>query len=336
MVPIDERLSYKIANMSLLCAGLVMTMHVIPPRWVTGWLNEGVCTMAVPYFFLVSGFFLVRGSGSWLEKVVRRVRTLLVPLFFWCAVGAIYLAALAFVANLHAGRPWGAHIRLNEVGYWFSALGLDPFAEPVHSPLWYVRALFVLILLSPLLRMLTRRFGWWCVGVAWVLSFAYGMRWIVSEGRWHMFFLRTIPLIGGTYFLSGMLIAERGFPQKAAALRLGVLPVGLIVLAIMAYRRLTGLPVMQAWSVVMIPCLMGSVWALMPSRRIAAASLSFPLYIVHWFFCVLFWWYAPGGLGWGAAWWPVRLTVVFAGSIVTVWMLRRFAPRFVAVVFGGR
>ena len=65
MVPVAKDLSSKMANMAFFCAVLVVFMHVGNPEPVGAFpwffikfFHEILGNMAVPYFFMASGFFL--------------------------------------------------------------------------------------------------------------------------------------------------------------------------------------------------------------------------------------------------------------------------------------
>lgn len=64
---IDKALSNKISNMGVVCAMSVVMTHVFPKvevrsfTWcVDRFIFDGVGLVAVPYFFIVGGFFLAR------------------------------------------------------------------------------------------------------------------------------------------------------------------------------------------------------------------------------------------------------------------------------------
>lgn len=143
MVEMTQMASNKFRNMSVLCALFVVIIHCRPEfehgclAWyVKEVLENGICEMAVPFFFLASGFFIAPkiAAGLYKAEVAKRIRTLLVPYVFWLLM---YLM-LAMALSRHLSLPTPGQ------------LGFDPFDCPALSPLWYVRSLFCLVLLSPI------------------------------------------------------------------------------------------------------------------------------------------------------------------------------------------
>lgn len=75
-------------------AFLVVLLHSVPgapqdPTWVVA--TRMLCRAAVPYFFIVSGFFLVPYRGSGINLVMKPLRRLLPIYVFWMAVYYIYI-----------------------------------------------------------------------------------------------------------------------------------------------------------------------------------------------------------------------------------------------------
>ena len=59
-------------------------------------LGEGLCRIAVPCFFLISGYLFFKGLarwdwGVWTAKLKRRVHTLLIPYFLWNLLAAVLI-----------------------------------------------------------------------------------------------------------------------------------------------------------------------------------------------------------------------------------------------------
>lgn len=116
ILPVGENLSAKMVNMSFVCAALVVSMHVGSPTPVGSFswffiepLHEILGDMAVPYFFMASGFSLEghMGEPGWYPREMKkRFRTLFVPYVLWPLLVAVYLMPVAILANYHAHRSW--------------------------------------------------------------------------------------------------------------------------------------------------------------------------------------------------------------------------------------
>ena len=117
---ISQEISQKIKNMSLLCALLVVSIHVSWPQepLSAGWflsiaIKEGYARIAVPFFFVVSGFLLAGHFDEekwWHHEVGKRVRTLVVPFLIWSLVALVTSVPLSIIADLIAHRPFGTSI----------------------------------------------------------------------------------------------------------------------------------------------------------------------------------------------------------------------------------
>lgn len=94
---IPPAISYKLANLGFVCAILVVFIHIIhpvyekfnPTWWVCTFLQGSISCIAVPFFFVASGYFFAGhlGEEGWWRKGLRkRIGTLLVPYFLWNAL----------------------------------------------------------------------------------------------------------------------------------------------------------------------------------------------------------------------------------------------------------
>ena len=161
---------------------LVLFVHVHPdhnPHWLAmdnlsgqplGWVVFSViCTfinkfafIAVPLFFAISGYLFFQKLDTWSwpvwkQKIRSRIRTLLIPFLFF---NAICLISLVCVSDGHisiVGWLW------NGVSYcqgWENWLGMDmQLYYPLDVPLWFVRDLIVMLVLSPAIYWFTRKGG---------------------------------------------------------------------------------------------------------------------------------------------------------------------------------
>ena len=165
-------------------------------------LSEGVCRIAVPAFFLISGYlFFVNlekwDKEVWLGKMKRRFHTLLLPYIIWNLVGIAYLCVSPYVGanvenpesllSVFQDRGW---LRL----FWDSNRVMEQWnpptinvlgyamhnGMPANTPLWFIRDLIVINLFSPLIYMFvknTKQYGLCFLGLLFLLNI-----WVPVEG----------------------------------------------------------------------------------------------------------------------------------------------------------
>jgi fucose 4-O-acetylase-like acetyltransferase len=120
-------------------------------------LSRYLAYAAVPCFFVISGFLLfynvtVYDKNVYLEKLKKRCKSLLVPYLIWCL---IYLLIYWIIGQ--------QNIILSEVPDLFnnslslSGLIVNIFIKPLDGPLWFIRNLFVMVVLSPFLYAIIKR-----------------------------------------------------------------------------------------------------------------------------------------------------------------------------------
>ena len=166
MKKVSPSLSIKVSRLSFVCALLVVAIHctvgdVLHPNGAFGWcqvfVNRGLTRMAVPFFFIVFGFFLFKDfefSFAWWErKLINRAQTLLVPYWAWSVIGILNLA----IWNLFRRHP--VPMDWCNFEWWLKVLGITE--APIGSTvLWFVRVLLVAVLVSPILGVAVKRMSW--------------------------------------------------------------------------------------------------------------------------------------------------------------------------------
>lgn len=213
---------------------------------------------------------------------------------------------------------------------------LPVFGGPVLGVLWYVRALLVLIVASPILvRPLrhSKRMGlaaMTLVYVAWVLQSRF-LPWMQFELSLRCLF----------FFSFGMFVRLYGLDEFKT--RIGILSLfaGVALMVVFKTCPLGGLLSPMAQSLYTIFLIVG-LWSVMPAVKLPRflGGKSFPIYVLHPMLIYL------GGVAFKAfGWWGVANTD--AGIAVTVIaytvmacaiaeFMKRKTPRLSQLAFGGR
>ena len=204
--------SNKIANAGVMAVSFVVAIHVAGRSYDTRgvmWFWEhfvhyGICLIAVPAFFTISGYFLARHAnedGWWWKECHKRIQTLFVP-YLSCA---IMYALLVLIASLSTNVQQGRALGIERFGlmYWLKAIGCLPYAWPQLVPLWYLRALMLFVVISPLVVWYVRRFKVAGLAILWSLSLLVGFCSVVPT-RFSLFLTKFVGVSGLLYFGFGM------------------------------------------------------------------------------------------------------------------------------------
>ena len=179
---ISAKTSERLRTVAFLCALLVVTIHcqsMIP--WFAGEMPVGkleaalyflgtytVSRIAVPIFFTITGFFLVKGypgNGWFIREIRKRVFTLYVPFVTW---NTLYLAIA-----LLAGEPLKGFGAITA-----KILGYDPYVRLGCMQFWYLQTVFIYVIAAPLILPLLRNkwYGLTLIGIflaGWIGTFWY-------------------------------------------------------------------------------------------------------------------------------------------------------------------
>ena len=114
--------------------------------------------MAVPMFFLFSGYYMFNKTKAWgteaiyVEETKKRWKTLILPYIIWCA--------LALLANQSVMLAKGEALPWTDISSSLHRLLYTFVLGPENFPLWYVRDLIILALLAPAVDWVGRRAPW--------------------------------------------------------------------------------------------------------------------------------------------------------------------------------
>jgi len=109
---------------------------------------DGICSIAVPAFFFISGYLFCPVKFSWQvygEKLKRRINTLLIPYIAWNLIALLVL----IIPYYHDFNYSVANVLAVFVDCKYSFLHATS-SSPIDYPLWYIRDLIVCCVLSPM------------------------------------------------------------------------------------------------------------------------------------------------------------------------------------------
>lgn len=333
--------------MSVICMALVVSIHLAWSNedggvvWFVRQLTEsGVSRIAVPFFFIVSGYFLSAHFGEqgwWYREIKKRWRTLVVPFCFWICVSFVVILPLTVTADIIAKRPFGTNVCVTG-GRWVTMFGLNILSPPgCNGALWFIRNLFFLVLTSGLIKFFLDRFCWLWIGglcVAWITYLS-----LFGEGYSGVgFFYYGYSIAGLLFFSVGMHIGRRGFRTlsfSTAATLLVVVLLAFIGKGCLARRHAVLASTLGAMCV---PILLYSTYSIVPDRRWPdfLTNSTFPVFLMH----IVFIKYSDICLKWAHVGLPCRLVgammVAFFGPVLVACIMRKKWPRLACVAFGGR
>ena len=155
---------------SVSCFRYVHTEQIISVKWYG--LSMYFLTSCLGAFFFLSGYFcrMPEGRGGYRGMLKKKLKVIAVPYLLWnVAYIAVFVAGGYFSP---AVKNWGKVLELDSVwGIINTLLGITH--HPADGPLWYLRNLFLLTVLYPVIRYVSKRVGWWSpvvifVVLAWV------------------------------------------------------------------------------------------------------------------------------------------------------------------------
>ncbi len=349
MSAISAENSQKIKNMSIICAMLVVTIHVDWPKdniCLTWFINElienGIARVAVPFFFVVSGFFLSSHFDDerwWQNETKKRIQSLVIPFFTWGLISFFAFAPLNIIADVIAHRPFGTNLQLSD-GRWMHAIGLDVNNTPGLTPLWYVRCLFFFVLLSPLFKFCVDKFKLWWIIFTFIVATAFSYIPVDTENSpfWIGFLCYGLSLSGIFYFSVGIYIKRCNvtFSSTPLAYASAIYGIGCVVAKTFAHAHGTTLPI--GVGILTLPALMYTMWHITPTKELPVwfTSCSFSIFLLH---CIFLGYagavlkHCPSGVQTSKL---IACFVAITAPIILTNFLRKSFPRIALFLFAGR
>ena len=145
---VNETISRRITNLGFIMTCLIITYHVGTPsnplnalddKWNTyiGNIFNSLASLAISYFFTVTAFLLFNNLSmkNFKQKLQKRMYSLLVPYILW--------QVIIVIKQIFQGKVWNIKAFIKYT-FLFEAW-------PADGALWYVYAVFLLMLISPFL-----------------------------------------------------------------------------------------------------------------------------------------------------------------------------------------
>ena len=148
-------------------------------------ISQTLVKVAMPVFFIMSGYLFFTNVEKWdittyKKKICRRVKTLLIPYLIWNLLMAVKLNTFSWNIFWVFWCPAGIQTD------WF---GLEQLmTAPANMPLWFLRDLMVVSLLTPIIYILVRKLGCWLMAVLTLLYLSGVCAFIPGFSAYAIFF----------------------------------------------------------------------------------------------------------------------------------------------------
>ena len=272
----EKALSNKISVVSLLCTFLVVWRHSTNmvafyggytgvPEWLsyTEWSFSRLTDIAVPMFFIISGYFFFRTDygnlDSYGKMIIKKLRSLLIPFIIWNVIGFFILLG-CHVISMPASFPEFA-----------KSLLLSNY----NGALWYVRNLIIMMTLVPVYGFMFHRRG----GLFFLIPVLLVLLYI-----WWPIDCSITSYEGWLFFLIGGVLQKYAPTLKIQTNKLRAMVLGIVWLALCLCYRYGG--VLMAKSTILLGII--SFWCLcdyIPQKWVQKmchyAKYSFFIYVSH-------------------------------------------------------
>jgi surface polysaccharide O-acyltransferase-like enzyme len=171
----NPQISYKIKIVSFISMIMVVILHsynldtkfkgvlpeiIIDYNWfIQNFISNGMARIAVPVFFIISGYLIFKegylSKNLYIVKIKNRIKTLFIPFLFWSLLSIVIYFILQEIPQL---QPFFSKELIKSLS--FSEFLKLIFFKPIPYQLWFLRELFLLVLLSPIFYFLLRKLKW--------------------------------------------------------------------------------------------------------------------------------------------------------------------------------
>lgn len=224
-IHISEEDSKRITSLRFLLIVLVVFIHsnltvniainyyhydFVQPKWIEVF-KEFICgtlgSSAVPLFFLFSSYLQFSKSDTYKDLLKKKSRSLLIPYILWTVITII----LYFIAQSipQTSRFFQNPINIVRNWTWLDYLKAFTYHDKVYPlcyQFWFLRDLMILIVLSPIIKLLCTKFP----GMMLILSSVFALKGIpVFFTKSSALFFYMVGYYFATYHISFFIIADK-------------------------------------------------------------------------------------------------------------------------------
>lgn len=156
-------------------------------------VSQTLAKVAVPVFFIISGYLYFSNVKEWnlivyCQKIQRRVKTLLIPYLICNLLMALKLKAFSWSFFWNYFHESGKQID------WF---GTEHYlVTPANMPLWFLRDLIIVSLLTPFIYMGVRKLNFWLIIMLTILYLSGVCPFIPGLSAYSIYFFTLGAYIG--------------------------------------------------------------------------------------------------------------------------------------------
>ena len=224
-----KEFSLKISNIAFICACLVVFIHSPISKTHYGFLEKFfkdiLSRVAVPTFFMISGFLLaqrVKDEGWYGKAIKKRIKSLLMPLIILDVIWFPIKYGIHWLGVAHYGADGSSDAMKLTVYNVLSGIGIIPWGNTVVIGMWYVKALFLLVCISPILK-------WAVTGRRrMLLSLAFVFILLVSYNTLNGYDVLWLNPRCPFFFMIGLALHLHGGLDKVGRLSTIALPIALV------------------------------------------------------------------------------------------------------------
>ena len=137
----------------------------LPGEWIQFLISNALASCAVPLFFMFSAYLFFKKPGTYSEMLRKKTKGLVIPYVVWTLLNILLISLIKFIVARLSPSLLGKPEAIPVVSYGFSdwikaftGICYDRYNHPYVAQFWYIRDLFILFLISPLLRIIYKKF----------------------------------------------------------------------------------------------------------------------------------------------------------------------------------